>query len=177
MKKIFGFSLAEALITLLIVSIIAVASAPIITKKARKKADSVLWNYVKKEQEYIYPAQNRDIMLGSKKTPKGITVNGVLVFKNTKGQTIGWIAEDGSSSFTQTSLQMENAAAGLGSLPPEEINKIVKAVSESMQRQNTHMQIPTPASAQQPGNQEDMTKQINEMSKDIDLGALLKGMN
>ncbi|MEI3255287.1 MAG: hypothetical protein V8R83_08290 [Candidatus Gastranaerophilaceae bacterium] len=36
-KRIAGFSLAEALITLLIICVVAIASAPVITKKHRAK--------------------------------------------------------------------------------------------------------------------------------------------
>lgn len=45
MKQLLGFSLAEALITLLIVCIIAIASAPVITRKHRAMANSPHGSY------------------------------------------------------------------------------------------------------------------------------------
>lgn len=184
MEKRFGFSLAEALITMLIVCIIAVASAPIITKKLRKSSDTNVWNLVK-AQKYIYPDKNRDIMLGSPSKHAGIIVNGVLVFKNTKGQTIGWISEDGTSSFAGN-------GSPVGAIDPEELDRMVKMVTESMSRQNitkssaqsapqdtpSYSSDITPSVQTQPGSQELSTKQLEEMGKsmNIDFGALLKGL-
>lgn len=188
MKKKFGFSLAEALLTLLIVCIIAIASAPIITKKNRQQSESITWSQVKRgAQSYIHPSGNKDIMLGSPKSQKGIVVNGILVFKNTKGETIGWIAEDGTSSFAQGQSQ----GMGLDQISPQQMDKMVKAVTDSMKRQNIQMQPPAqviqtpqampaaaPVSTSQYDNNADMNKQLNEMGKgmNIDLGALLKGL-
>lgn len=106
MKKKSGFSLAEALITLLIVCIIAIMTAPIITKKTRKSPTDVLWTIDnKKAQAVIYPNAKRDIMLGdiSKNAKQGIVVTGTMYFKDRNGNVIGWISEDGSNSFAQNS--------------------------------------------------------------------------
>ena len=127
MEKKFGFSLAEALITLLIIALITVLSAPVITKKARKREDTNMWTFVKNKNKYIYPTNNNDIMLGSTKQPKGIVVNGVLVFKNTKGETIGWIAEDGTNSFT-----LEIQGLSLTSISDEDMRKLVEQVQNNI---------------------------------------------
>ena len=42
-QPMWGFSLAEALITLLIVCVIVLASVPVITKKHRQKTDHGKW--------------------------------------------------------------------------------------------------------------------------------------
>ena len=110
--KIKGFSLAEALITLLIVSIIALASVPVITKKNRAKSQvpSAIWSINTDIFPSISPSSNRDIKLG--RTPnrkdQGIIVNEILVFKDTKGKTIGWIKEDGTNSFTEEIVAKQN---------------------------------------------------------------------
>lgn len=104
MNKKVGFSLAEALITLLIVCIVAIVSAPLITKKARKTTPESIWTLNKDSLSSISPSANRDIKLGntSGKNYQGIVVAGRLEFKNTDGETIGWIDEDGSNSFAST---------------------------------------------------------------------------
>lgn len=105
MKKRCGFSLAEALITLLIVAIIAMVSVPVITKKKKspRSASELLWN-ADRELPAITPAGSRDIRLGNTSTMKtqGIIVVERLEFKNRQGEVIGWIEEDGESSFTNT---------------------------------------------------------------------------
>lgn len=105
MKKILGFSLAEALVTLLIVCIIAIMTAPMITKKKRKDPMQVLWNVDTKIENVIYPNAKRDIMLGeiTKNNTQGIVIVGTMYFKDRNGNKIGWISEDGSSSFAQAS--------------------------------------------------------------------------
>lgn len=106
MKKNDGFSLAEALITLLIVAIIAMVSVPVITKKKKgtRGASEILWN-ADREQPVITPSGSRDIRLGNTSALKtqGIVVVERLEFKNRNGEVIGWIEEDGESSFTNTS--------------------------------------------------------------------------
>lgn len=103
MKKYVGFSLAEALITLLIVSIIAMVSAPILTKKAKKRPDEQPWTSAKQYGDAIHPNGGRNIILGSVQNgkPQSIVVVGQLEFKDRRGNTIGWINEDGSTSFSQ----------------------------------------------------------------------------
>lgn len=54
-------------------------------------------------------------------------VNGVLVFKNTKGETIGWIAEDGTNSFT-----LENQGLSLTSISDEDMRKLVEQVQNNI---------------------------------------------
>lgn len=110
--KIKGFSLAEALITLLIVSMIALASVPVITKKNRAKSRSSqdLWIVNTSTQPSISPVSSRNIKLGRTKEGKdqGIIVENMLIFKDTKGKTIGWIKEDGTNSFTEEIVAKQN---------------------------------------------------------------------
>ena len=193
MKQRQGFSLAEALITLLIVSIIAVASAPIITKKARNNQNAKLWTLFNNNTNgFIYPKNNRDIKLGSKKEQKGIIVNGTLVFKNTKGEVIGWIAEDGTNSFCNCGTTQ---SASLSNISTEELDRMVKVVTDSMNRQNIQLNThPQPARSsvsnniqtnRQPQNQqpqeisqEELSRQVIEMGKslNIDFGSILQGL-
>ncbi len=111
MKKKTAFSLAEALITLLIVSLIVAMTAPIITKKKRAKLDNV--NYWINSTVYpntIESIGGKDLVLGNiNKQKHDIVISGILEIKNTKGETIGWIAEDGTSSFgtQQSSTNVE----------------------------------------------------------------------
>ncbi len=112
MKKIFGFSLAEALITLLIVSFIAILSAPIITKKSKKRpGDEVL----------------RDAKVQS------IVVTGKLEFKDRKGNVIGWINEDGSASFSQGNDYDFNAM----SQKQQQIEKTLEALSMMLNQERS----------------------------------------
>lgn len=100
MKKKLAFSLAEALITLLIVSLITIAATPVITKKARPKNDLMYWSVTNTYPDSIKPINNKNIVLGTSQNAKNtIIVTGILEFKNTKGETIGWISENGTSSF------------------------------------------------------------------------------
>ena len=110
MKKAFGFSLAEALITLLIVSLIAAMTVPMMTKKTKKRAVNQPWSFSSRYNNALYPSENKDLMLGeiSSGHPQSIIVVGRLEFKNRTGQTIGWIDEDGSSSFLQNSHSYAN---------------------------------------------------------------------
>lgn len=103
MNKNNAFSLAEALITLLIVCIIAIATAPIITKKAKKSPANVIWVADTQVKSAVTPAGQKDIRLGDESGHKqqGIVVAGAMYFKDRKGKIIGWISEDGSTSFAQ----------------------------------------------------------------------------
>lgn len=180
MKKKFGFSLAEALITLLIIALITVLSAPVITKKARKREDTNMWTFVKNKNKYIYPTNNNDIMLGSTKQPKGIVVSGVLVFKNTKGETIGWIAEDGTNSFT-----LENQGMALPSISDEDMKKLVEQVQKSIdvnkltqQVQNAE-KIAKKTTAKQNTIDREQPQNSNKQNTDmnIDINALMNTIN
>ena len=102
MKKTYGFSLAEALITLLIVCIIAIATVPVITKKKRdpNRAASVLWKVDNTNPKVLIPSAGRDIKLGQiDNQNQGIVIVRRLEFKNRDGQTIGYIDENGENSF------------------------------------------------------------------------------
>lgn len=101
MKKYLAFSLAEALITLLIVCIIAIASAPMITKKAKKSMRTEFWQKDMYADNAVSVRNGYDIRLGSRsdKKDQSIVVIGTLYFKDRNGNVIGWISEDGTSSF------------------------------------------------------------------------------
>ena len=64
MNRVFGFSLAEALITLLIVCIIVIMTMPIMTKKAKKRAVEQPWRFYAPYNNALYPSDNKDIILG-----------------------------------------------------------------------------------------------------------------
>ena len=178
MKRKFGFSLAEALITLLIICLITILSAPVITKKARKRQDTNMWTFFKNKTAYIYPTNNNDVMLGSTKQPKGIIVNGVLVFKNTKGETIGWIAEDGSSSFA-----MENQGMSFSSISDEDMKNLVEKVQKSMDVEKLAKQIQTAEShagrnnAKIPPLSPETSKIPESTGLNIDMEALMRTVN
>lgn len=125
MEKKIGFSLAEALITLLIVSIIAVVSAPIITKKSRKIETKTVWSINTDNYATITPSDGRDIKLGRTRSGKtqGIVVVDRLEFKNRQGRVIGWINEDGSASFSGVSREMLH----------EELTNLITELSKEMQ--------------------------------------------
>ena len=59
-----AFSLAEALITLLIVCIIAIATVPVITKKSRPNPSKVIWVADTMVKTAVTPSAQRDIKLG-----------------------------------------------------------------------------------------------------------------
>ena len=103
MERYRAFSLAEALITLLIVCIVAIASAPILTKKARKAPAVILWQTDTIAKHALTPTGMQDLRLGTdvKNKEQGIVVVGKLYFKDRNGKIIGWIAEDGTTSFVQ----------------------------------------------------------------------------
>lgn len=107
MNRVFGFSLAEALITLLIVCIIVIMTMPMITKKAKKRPIEQPWSFYANYNDALYPSGHKDIILGEVSNGKlqSIVVAGRLEFKNRAGQTIGWIDEDGSSSFVGNNSQ------------------------------------------------------------------------
>ena len=101
MKFKFAFSLAEALITLLIVCIIAIVSAPMITKKAKKSMRTEFWQKDSYADSAVSVRNGYDVRFGtaSDKKNQSIVVVGTLYFKDRNGKVIGWIREDGTSSF------------------------------------------------------------------------------
>jgi hypothetical protein len=186
MKKSFknqAFSLAEALITLLIVCIIAIVSAPVITKKMKSRSTDAPWVTID-GKNLIYPTKFRDIKLGSSKKQVGIVVEGVLVFKNTKGEIIGWIAEDGSSSFQASCpvVNEETASGGLSlnDISQEDLDRMVKAVTDSMVRQNIDVQKGKTSGQKtrkpsQNVNVQDLSSQMQGGgAENIDMGALMQ---
>ena len=92
-----GFSIAEALMVLLIMSIIVAVSMPVLTKKSRRKTakiDSGLWKDYR--HEFVAPVDNRDVALGNDAHEKGIRIIGKLSLKDLGGTERGWVKDDGS---------------------------------------------------------------------------------
>ncbi len=101
MKRKKAFSIAEALMVLLIMSIIVAVSMPVLTKKSRKKTtklDSGLWKDYR--HEFIVPVDNRDLTLGNESQDRGIRIIGKLSLKDLSGQQLGWIKDDGSVAIS-----------------------------------------------------------------------------
>lgn len=161
MKKKFGFSLAEALITLLIVSIIAIVSAPVVTKKSRRIDNKTIWTINTDNYATITPTDGRDLKIGKTRSGKtqGIVIVDRLEFKNQNGEVIGWINEDGSTSFSGVSNEMLH----------EELESLLRDLSKDMQnmlsmaKSSTRQSIP--ASSRHPINTAKQRHQINTAHK------------
>ena len=98
-----AFSLAEALITLLIVCIIAIATVPVITKKSRPNPSKVIWVADTMVKTAVTPSAQRDIKLGDATghVKQGIVITGTMYFKDRNGKVIVSISEDCNTSFAQ----------------------------------------------------------------------------
>ncbi len=161
MKKKFGFSLAEALITLLIVSIIAIVSAPVVTKKSRRIDNKTIWTINTDNYATITPTDGRDLKIGKTRSGKtqGIVIVDRLEFKNQNGEVIGWINEDGSTSFSGVSNEMLH----------EELESLLRDLSKDMQnmlsmaKSSTRQSIP--ASSRHPISTAKQRHQINTAHK------------
>lgn|SRR5574344_2359684 len=166
--KVFGFSLAEALITLLIVCVVAIATAPLITKKHRKTALTSLWQADTVVQNAVTPTQYADIRLGTENDKKqGIVIVGTMYFKDRSGKTIGWISEDGSSSFS-------NAEVDPMSLQKQEqiLQSIQSMMNELNQIKQKNMNTPIsnnskamPSERQNNVSADEMQNQLSELMK------------
>ena len=135
-----AFSLAEAMITLLIVSIIMAVTAPILTKKKVRKDVNLLWHVDNSVHTAITPSPDRDIILGSYDDSvgkRGIVVRGKLYFKDTKGNIIGWIAEDGTNSFSKTEVFDMDAILQRQQKIDEAIEKLSLILQEQLQEQGS----------------------------------------
>ncbi len=101
MKRKKAFSIAEALMVLLIMSIIVAVSMPVLTKKSRRKTTKVeagLWKDYR--HEFIAPVDNRDVAVGDDSHDRGLRVIGKLTLKDLSGQPLGWVKDDGSVSVS-----------------------------------------------------------------------------
>lgn len=76
-KRIAGFSLAEALITLLIICVIAIASAPVITKKHRAKMNV---------PHGAFACYWKDNQLVSKYVINGVVSDGKVIYDTEEGR-------------------------------------------------------------------------------------------
>lgn len=139
MLKNKAFSLAEALITLMIVSIILAATAPVLTKKKVRKDTNLIWHVDNSVHMAITPLDGKDIILGSydnSDKQNGIVVRGKLYFKDTKGNVIGWIAEDGTNSFSKTEVfDMESILQR-----QQKIDEAISMLSSMLQSQKQSQQ-------------------------------------
>ncbi|MBS4759270.1 MAG: type II secretion system protein [Clostridium sp.] len=170
MKKKSAFSLAEALITLLIVSIIAIVSAPVLTKKAQKRPQEQPWLTSGIYNDALYPAGHRDIILGevSSKHPQSIIVSGKLEFKNRAGQTIGWIAEDGSSSFAQSGNETYSSGVDYN-LIMENQRKIMELLNslQLIMNNQTNGQKRVSSSTSPAVSEEELQRQLDSLIKSM----------
>ena len=151
MKNKPAFSLAEALITLLIVCIIAIVSAPMITKKAKKSMRTEFWQKDSYADSAISVRNGYDVRFGtsSDKKNQSIVVVGTLYFKDRNGKVIGWISEDGTNSFA-TKCKNAPAIAPVAtpgySVDPATINQLMKMVQNLSvileQQKNTSLAMP-----------------------------------
>ncbi len=130
MKNKLAFSLAEALITLLIVCIIAIVSAPMITKKAKKSMRTEFWQRDSYADSAVSVRNGYDVRFGTeseKDKNQSIVVVGTLYFKDRNGKVIGWIAEDGSNSFTTTCPSVVGSGSGVDQ---QTINQLMQMVRQ-----------------------------------------------
>ena len=157
-----AFSLAEALITLLVVCIVAIATVPLITKKKRpvQSERQTLWNVERIMKSAIYPAASRDIMLGeiNPKKSQGIIIAGTLEFKDRSGNTIGWIKEDGSSSFEEKfEMQLQNGVETIKAELQNELQNASDEITADFLRKNLGI-IQYGGSSEENGNYGDVSK-------------------
>lgn len=173
-----AFSLAEALITLLIVSIIIAATAPVLTKRKVRKDVNLLWHVDNSVHTAITPTPGRDIILGSyddSESKNGIVVRGKLYFKDTKGNIIGWIAEDGTNSFSKAEVFDMDAILQRQQKIDEAISKLSVILQEEIQKQHPEQWNPNNTHKNSGGHVRDMQKE-NETVQ-IQLDELIKMLN
>lgn len=178
MLKNKAFSLAEALITLLIVSIIIAATAPVLTKRKVRKDVNLLWHVDNSVHTAITPTPGRDIILGSydgSDEKRGIVVRGKLYFKDTKGNIIGWIAEDGTNSFSKTEVFDMDAILQRQQKIDEAISKLSIILQEQTQGQRPERWNPNKTQKNSGGHVRDMQKENESMQ--IQLDELIKMLN
>ena len=105
---------------------------------------------------------------------------GVLVFKNSKGETIGWNAEDGTNSFT-----LENQGMALPSISDEDMKKRVEQVQKSIDVNKLTQQVqnagkiaektaPKPVSG---NNEHAQNNSVQSTDLNIDINALMNTIN
>lgn len=142
MERYRAFSLAEALITLLIVCIVAIASAPILTKKARKAPAVILWQTDTIAKHALTPTGMQDLRLGTdvKNKEQGIVVVGKLYFKDRNGKIIGWIAEDGTTSFAQGNDYDFDAMARKQAALEQMLNTLTQMLQQELAKQQNESQ-------------------------------------
>lgn len=171
MEKKSAFSLAEALITLLIVSIIAIVSAPVLTKKAQKRPQEQPWLISGRNNDALYPAGHRDIILGeiSNNHPQSIIVSGKLEFKNRAGQTIGWISEDGSSSFAQNTGDSYSSSSIDYNAMMENQRKIMELLTslQIVMNNQTSAQKSVSSSTPPAVSEEELQRQLDSLIKSM----------
>lgn len=175
-----AFSLAEAMITLLIVSIIIAATAPVLTKRKLRKDVNLLWHVDNSVHTAITPTPGRDIILGSyddNKTRNGIVVRGKLYFKDTKGNIIGWIAEDGTNSFSKTEVFDVDSILQRQQKIDEAISKLSIILQEQRQGERPEEWHPNNNTPKHNSNEHIRDTQKENEAMQIQLDELIKILN
>lgn len=180
MCKNKAFSLAEAMITLLIVSIIMAVTAPILTKKKIRKDVNLLWHVDNSAHTAITPSPDRDIILGSyddSSDKRGIVVRGKLYFKDTKGNIIGWIAEDGTNSFSKTEVFDMDAILQRQQKIDEAIEKLSLMLHEQKQEQSSGQWKPQNSGQKTTVDRHNVNAQSESAAMQIQLEELIRMLN
>ena len=145
-----AFSLAEALITLLIVCIIAIVSVPMITKKSKKAMRTEFWQKDSYADSAVSVRNGYDVRFGTAtdKKNQSIVVIGTLYFKDRNGKVIGWISEDGTNSFTTKCPSVSSSSAQPAyNVDPATINQLMQMVQNLSvileQQKNASVSIPS----------------------------------
>lgn len=105
-KRVAGFSLAEALITLLIICVIAIASAPVLTKKHRARMNI---------PHGVFACYWQDNQLVSKYVINGKESNGKTIYDNEEGRYgCEFNPPTGAKNFVATIVGGGGGGAGAG---------------------------------------------------------------
>ena len=171
-----AFSLAEALITLLIVCIITIVSVPVLTKKKRDNPTKVLWIPDSQIRTGIRPNGHKDIILGEETdvNQNGIVVVNKMYFKNRKGKVIGWIAEDGSTSFSQGNDYDFNAMSQRQQKLEQMLELLTNMLQQEMQNQRNTQNSRLSRRKNKYNN--DYNNSINEDELNAQIQELLKSL-
>ena len=171
-----AFSLAEALITLLIVCIITIVSVPVLTKKNRDNPMKVLWAPDTQIKTAIRPTAHRDIILGEEtdENRHGIVVINKMYFKDRKGKVIGWIAEDGSTSFSQGNDYDFNAMSQRQQKLEQMLELLTNMLQQEMQNQRNTQNNRSSRRKNKYNN--DYNNSINEDELNAQIQELLKSL-
>lgn len=174
MNREKAFSLAEALITLLIVCIITIVSVPVLTKKKRDNPMKVLWTTDTQIKTAIRPTAHRDIILGEEtdENRQGIVVINKMYFKDRKGKVIGWIAEDGSTSFSQGNDYDFNAM----SQRQQKLEQMIEILTNMLQQETKNQRNTQNTLRNERNSYNNSSNNINEEELNEQLQELIKSI-